>query len=135
MRLTYLSNVNWVISQGLRRFYLLVLLLFTSSTVIGQSLTHETAQNSYSFDFLTFKAFDGNKAFVEVFCKVPYKNLQFTKVPDGFTAYYNLEITLFTKKNVPVETTSYTDSVKVDSSKEARHLSTYSEIIRFTFDR
>ena len=130
MKLTYLSNVNWVISQGLRRFYLLVLLLFTSSTVIGQSLTHDLAQNSYFFDFLTFKAFDGNKTFVEVFCKLPYKNLQFTKVPDGFTAYYNLEITLFNKKNVLVETASYNDSVKVDSYKEARHLST-----QFTFDR
>ncbi len=133
MKSTYLSNANWVISQGLRRFYLLVLLLFTSSTVIGQSLTYDMAQNGYFFDFLTFKAFDGNKTFVEVFCKLPYKNLQFTKVPDGFTAYYNLEITLFNKKNVLVETASYTDSVRVGSYKEAMHLSTSSEIIRFTF--
>jgi len=133
MKSTYLSFVNGDISQGLRRFYLLVLLLFTSSTVIGQSLTHDMAQNSYLFDFLTFKAFDGNKTFVEVFCKLPYKNLQFTKTHDGLIAYYNLEITLFNKKNIPVETASHTDSVKVGSYKEARHMSTYSQIIRFTF--
>ncbi len=133
MKSTYLSNVNWIISQGLRRFYFWVFLLFTSSTVIGQSLTYDMVQNSYFFDFLTFKAFDGNKTFVEVFCKLPYNSLQFTKTHDGLITYYNLEMTLFNKKNIPVETLSYTDSVKVNSYKEVRNLSTSSEIIRFTF--
>ena len=133
MKSTYLSNVSGVISQGLRKFYLLSLLIFISSPVFSQQLTYDMARDSYFFDFLTFKAFDGDKTFLEVFCKIPFKNLKFARNPDGLIAYYNLELTLFNERNIPVETSSYTDSVKVGSYKEAKHLSTYSKFIRFTF--
>jgi len=132
MKSTYPSNVSGVISQGLRKFYLLLLLIFISSPVFSQNITH-MARDSYFFDFLTFKAFNGDKTFLEVFCKIPFKSLKFTQTPSGLIAYYNLELTLFNDKNKLVETASYTDSVKVDSYKEAKSLSTYSEIIRFTF--
>ena len=132
MKSTYPSNVSGVISQGLRKFYLLLLLIFISSPVFSQNITH-MARDSYFFDFLTFKAFNGDKTFLEVFCKIPFKSLKFTQTPSGLIAYYNLELTLFNDKNMLVETASYTDSVKVDSYKEAKSLSTYSEIIRFTF--
>ena len=68
-----------------------------------------------------------------MFCKIPFKSLKFVKTPSGLIAYYNLELTLFNEKNMPVETSSYTDSVKVDSYREVKNLSTYSEIVRFTF--
>jgi len=132
MKSTYRSNVSGVISQGLRKFYFLLLLIFISSPVFSQQITH-TGRDSYFFDFLTFKAFDGDKTFLEVFCKIPFKSLKFAQTPSGLIAYYNLELTLFNKKNMPVETSSYTDSVKVDSYQEVKNLSTYSEIIRFTF--
>ncbi len=132
MKSIYLLSLR-VISQGLRKSCLLLLLIFSSSPALSQPITREMARESYFFDFLTFKAFDGNKTFVEVFCKLPFNNLKFAKTADGLTAYYNLEIAIFNNKNVQVETASYTDSVKVDSYKEVRHLSTYSEIIRFAF--
>ena len=133
MKSTYLSSLSGGISQGLRKFYLFILLIFISGPVFSQELTHEIARDSYFFDFLTFKAFDGDKTFLEVFCKIPFKNLKFVQAPDALIANYNLELTLFNEKNMLVETLSYTDSVKIDSYKEAKHLNTYSEIIRFTF--
>jgi len=133
MKSTCLSNLSGVISQGLRKFYLLLPLIFISSPVFSQQIIHNMARDSYFFDFLTFKAFDGDKTFLEVFCKIPFKSLKFTQTPLGLIAYYNLELTLFNKKNMLVETSSYTNSVKVDSYREAKNLSTHSEIIRFTF--
>jgi len=132
MKSTYPSNLRGVISQGLRKFHLLLLLIFISSPVFGQQFT-PMGRDTYFFDFLTFKAFDGDKTLLEVFCKIPFKSLKFTQTPSGLIAYYNLELTLFNKKNMPIETSSYTDSVKIDSYQEAKNLRAHSEVIRFTF--
>lgn len=127
------SKTVRVISQGLRRLSILFFLGFTLTTANAQPITYEIAQNSYFFDFLTFKAFEGNKTFLEIFCKLPFRNLKFVKTFDGFTAYYNLDVTILNQRNVPVQTSSFTDSIKVKSYEEIGHLGSSSEIVRFTF--
>lgn len=120
-------------SQGLRKFCLLLVLTFASNTLWAQPVSYDQAQNSYFFDFLTFKSFDGDNTFLEIFCKMPLKNLKFTNGRNGFTAHYNLDVSLFDKNNVRVHSSSHSDSVKVQSYKDVLDLTTYSEIIRFTF--
>ncbi|MFQ5677251.1 MAG: hypothetical protein ACE5G1_15265 [bacterium] len=120
-------------SQGLRKLSLLLVLTFASNTLWAQPVSYVQAQNSYFFDFLTFKAFEGDNTFLEIFCKLPLRTLKFTSERTGFTAHYSLDISLFDKDNVRVHSASHADSVKVQTYKEVLDVTTYSKVIRFTF--
>ncbi|MFQ5604873.1 MAG: hypothetical protein ACE5HS_16505 [bacterium] len=76
-------------------------------------------QQSYAFDFLTFKgtAFS-NKTTLEIFSQISTNSLQFVKFKEGFFASYELSLGFYNASGAKIHGASYIDTIKVKSFAE-----------------
>jgi GWxTD domain-containing protein len=87
---------------------------------------------SYYFEFLSFKADEDGKSFLEIFSQIPTQNLQFVKKNGEFRARYELSIALFDWNEFLVVGSSYKDTVSTASIEEIDTLDPF-QLVRFAF--
>lgn len=92
---------------------------FRNNTIVG-------------FEILNFRAGDGTKTFLEIFCKYPTDDLIFVKYSGGFFASYKLTVAIEDFAGTVVSEKSVVDSVKVQTFKE-KDLPRSPKLIRFSF--
>ncbi|MFQ5602763.1 MAG: GWxTD domain-containing protein [bacterium] len=128
--------LGWAISQGLRVSLLLIFLFFGPNTVFSHTdefidkIIHEN--QSYAFEFLTFKTDETQKTLLEIFCQIPLQNLQHFKHLNEYRVSYFLDISLFDENQVKTDNLNLTDSVKVEPFN-ASYLNSLPHLVRFTF--
>lgn len=125
-------------SRTLTRLFFFLFLLTVSFLLIWQnqvfpkSYYFDLDRPEFYFDFLTFRAGKGEKTYLEVFCQVPTNILQFIKSEQGFSASYELSITIYDQSDYQITGSSYVDSVHVPSLDDIQKLA-LPQVIRFTF--
>ena len=92
---------------------LLLLLFLSQTTVFALPSGFDIKQPIYAFEFLSFRAGQGGKTLLEIFCQIPTEDIQFIKFKDGFFGSYELSITLYDLLNNQIACKSFIDSVKV----------------------
>ncbi|MFQ5604901.1 MAG: GWxTD domain-containing protein [bacterium] len=128
--------LGWAISQGLRVSLLLIFLLIGPNTVLSNTndlfdkTIHEN--QSYAFEFLTFKTDENQQTFLEIFCQIPLQNLQHFKSLNEYLVSYHLDITLFDENQIKTDGLNLIDSVKVEPFNSS-YLNSIPHLVRFTF--
>ncbi|MFQ5769478.1 MAG: hypothetical protein ACE5HX_03010 [bacterium] len=100
------------------RMILLLLFLAIPMQVFTEPSEYGEKQLVYAFEFLRFRAGQGEKTVLEVFSQIATDNLQFVKFKDGFYASYDLAITLYDQNESEVKSANIIDSVKVQTFDE-----------------
>ena len=118
---TLFSTIKHHFTSGVVRGTL-VSLLCLSSASIGFSAPPDYDQVQprpiYAFEFLTFRAYGGEKTMIEMFCQVPTNDFQFIRFKEGFLASYQLSVTLVDEQENEVGTATVLDSVMVQTFRE-----------------
>lgn len=86
------------------------LLFIFSTTMFASNTADKIDRSGYYFEFLTFRADQGEKTYVEVLCQVPVSNLRFLESSNGFTADYMLNIAFLDSAGNKIDGAVYCDS-------------------------
>lgn len=119
------------ISQGMRMIRLLAFISLPT-VLFAIPFDYDLDPQSYYFEFLSFKAEEDEKAFLEIFCQIPTQNLQFVGENGEFCASYELSIALVDWNDYLVEGSSYRDTVKAPSFEKVENIDPF-QLVRFTF--
>ncbi|MFQ5864800.1 MAG: GWxTD domain-containing protein [bacterium] len=120
--------VKRAMSQGMR-VILLIAFISLPTLVFPLPIDYSIDPQSYSFEFLSFKAEDDEKSYVEIFCQIPTQNLQFVSSNGEFCASYELSIALFDWKEYRVVGSTHRDTVKASAIENIDPF----KLVRFTF--
>ncbi|RMF68268.1 MAG: GWxTD domain-containing protein [Calditrichaeota bacterium] len=83
--------------------FLFTAILFAATLPRTALLAGENSSpaGTYSFQFLTYRAFEAEKTLLEVFCLLPLQSLDFTQMADSLETEYDLAIALLDSQAMP----------------------------------
>lgn len=89
--------------------------------------------SGYRFEFLTFKADQSEKTYLEVFAQIPTDNLTYAKKEEGYRANYSISVNLYNQMGFFVDSKIYKNSVKFQSGDRDQPLTFRSHIVKIPF--
>ncbi len=66
-----------------------------------------------TFDVMTFDSGDSSRTFVEVYCHISTKWLQFVRTDSGFVATYTATLNIADERGLPLESRAFSDTLSV----------------------
>ncbi len=113
-------------------FLQVILFVCLPSTGISRGISDSEQAVNYYLDFHTFKGYDKDKTFLEIFEQIPSQSLYFVKKQAGLKAKYKVVIRIYNLEGTEVAALSHNDSISVNDTEQPA-CQVINPLIRFAF--
>lgn len=87
--------------------------------------------HGYRFQFLTFRAYNSKKTYLEVYAQIPSRNLTYFEGKEGYEADYSVTVNIYDHLGLFVDAKFFKNSIQLASLNELPSVG--SQILRFDF--